>query len=164
MSDQQQELEHPSTPHGKPEEGMCCLCTMEDITEKDGNYVEYQSFPSMVWKPAFFEKEIVQQLLDSQFQQFLDKVQKTDCKAELRRLVTQGPPIYISDKHAFPLADGEFDSHVCKLWFAEDGIERSAKLKGALDGQEREDLWKCLKQILSDMEAKVEDEVSSPKP
>jgi hypothetical protein len=62
MSDQQQELEHPSTPHGKPEEGMCCLCTMEDITEKDGNYVEYQSFPSMVWKPAFFEKEIVQQV------------------------------------------------------------------------------------------------------
>lgn len=24
--------------HGKPSEGMCCLCTMEDITEEDGNY------------------------------------------------------------------------------------------------------------------------------
>lgn len=26
--------------HGKPYEGMCCLCTMEDITEQDGNYGE----------------------------------------------------------------------------------------------------------------------------
>ncbi len=26
--------------HGKPYEGMCCLCTMEDITEEDGNYGE----------------------------------------------------------------------------------------------------------------------------
>ena len=24
--------------HGKPTEGMCCLCTMEDITEEDQNY------------------------------------------------------------------------------------------------------------------------------
>jgi hypothetical protein len=24
--------------HGKPTDGMCCLCTMEDITEEDGNY------------------------------------------------------------------------------------------------------------------------------
>jgi hypothetical protein len=70
------------------------------------------------------------------------------------------------DRHAPPLADGYFNSHVCKLWFAEDGIERSAKLKGALDGQERKDLWKSLKQILSDMETKGEDEeeLSSPTP
>ena len=26
--------------HGKPYEGMCCACTMEDITEEDGNYGE----------------------------------------------------------------------------------------------------------------------------
>ena len=26
--------------HGKPCVGMCCLCTMEDITEEDGNYGE----------------------------------------------------------------------------------------------------------------------------
>lgn len=26
--------------HGKPKNGMCCLCTMEDITEEDGNYGE----------------------------------------------------------------------------------------------------------------------------
>lgn len=26
--------------HGKPTEGMCCLCTMEDITDEDQNYGE----------------------------------------------------------------------------------------------------------------------------
>ena len=24
--------------HGKPTDGMCCLCTMEDITDEDQNY------------------------------------------------------------------------------------------------------------------------------
>jgi hypothetical protein len=27
--------------HGEPTEGMCCLCTMEDITMEDGNYGAY---------------------------------------------------------------------------------------------------------------------------
>jgi hypothetical protein len=26
--------------HGRPTEGMCCLCTMEDITDEDQNYGE----------------------------------------------------------------------------------------------------------------------------
>ena len=28
--------------HGKPYEGMCCLCTMENITEEDGNYGKWE--------------------------------------------------------------------------------------------------------------------------
>ena len=52
-----------STEHGKPTDGMCCLCTMEDITEEDGNYVEYQTAPSMKWFPCMYEKVVVQQLL-----------------------------------------------------------------------------------------------------
>jgi hypothetical protein len=28
--------------HGKPTEGMCCLCTMEDITEEDQNYGKFR--------------------------------------------------------------------------------------------------------------------------
>jgi len=95
--------------------------------------------------------------LDSQFQRFLDNVQKTGCKAELRRLVMQGPPIYISDRHALPLADKDKDTHVCKLWYADDGLERSAKLKGALEGDERNALWEKIRQILAEMEGKDED-------
>lgn len=69
-------------------------------------------------------------------------MKKTDCQAELRRLLKTGPPIYISDKHGFPLEEN--DSHVSKLWFASDGNERSGKLKGAVEGKERDALWKEL--------------------
>jgi len=46
--------------HGKPTEFMSCLVTMEDIT--DENYVEYQCYPSMKWKPAQFEQSVVEQV------------------------------------------------------------------------------------------------------
>ena len=69
----------------------------------------------------------------------------------------QGPPIYISDRHALPLADKDKDTHVCKLWYADDGLERSAKLKGALEGDERNALWEKIRQILAEMEGKDED-------
>ena len=75
----------------------------------------------------------------------MDKVQKSDCAAELRRLMTAGPPIYIKDDHGFPLEEG--DTHIVKLWFASDNTERSAKLKGAVEGDEREQLWDTLKSL-----------------
>ena len=40
------------------------------------------------------------------------------------------------------------DTHVCKLWFASDGKERSAKLTNALEGEERERLWQELKEFV----------------
>ena len=73
----------------------------------------------------------------------MDRVQKSDCEAELRRLMEAGPPIYIKDDHGFPLDDG--DTHIVKLWFASDDEERSAKLVGAVEGDEREELWNTLK-------------------
>ena len=88
----------------------------------------------------------VRQLLDTQFQQYIDRVKKTDCQAELRRLLKTGPPIYVSDKHAFPLEEN--DTNVHKLWFALDGKERSAKLKGAVEGEERDALWKELNEFI----------------
>uniref|UniRef100_A0A7S3L0L3 Uncharacterized protein n=1 Tax=Amphora coffeiformis TaxID=265554 RepID=A0A7S3L0L3_9STRA len=136
-----------SNVHGKPYDGMCCLCTMEDITLEDENYVEYQCYPSMKWKPALYEQMIVEKLLDEQFESFVEKVKKTDCQAELRRLLAKGPPIYIEDKHAMPLDDNG-DTHIVKLWYASDNKERSAKLKGAVEGEERDKLWTELKEFL----------------
>lgn len=86
------------------------------------------------------------QLLDSQFEQYVARVKKTDCQAELRRLLQAGPPIYVSDKHGFPLED--HDTHVCRLWFAVDGKERTSKLKGALEGVERDKLWQELNKFI----------------
>jgi hypothetical protein len=66
--------------------------------------------------------------------------------------VKEGPPIYISDKHALPLADEDNDTHICQLWYAEDGLERSAILKGAYTGNQRQELWDQLKALLTQME------------
>lgn len=87
-------------------------------------------------------------LLDSQYQQYIDRVKKTDCQAELRRLLTPGPPVYLSDKHGLPIDESEGDTYVIKLWYASDGKERSAKLKDALEGKERDDLWAELNKFL----------------
>ena len=132
----------------------------------------------MKWKPALYEQSVVQQvsfhrwgctsprvggdgvahaslllvvcdctqLLEEQFQQYIDRVKKSDCQAELRRMLAAGPPIFISDKHAFPLDEGE--THVVKLWYASDGEERSAKLVGAVEGAERDELWESLKSFI----------------
>ena len=102
-------------------------------------------------------------MLDSQFQQYIDRVKKTDCQAELRRLLEKGPPIYISDKHGLPVESDE--EYVINLWYANDGEERSAKLKGALEGEERQKLWDELKEfiIVEGKEEGDEDEVEVQK-
>ncbi|CAB9528806.1 expressed unknown protein [Seminavis robusta] len=132
--------------HGEPPEGLMCLVTMEDITKEDSNYVEFQGSPSMKWKAAMFEQSVVQQLLDSQFHDFVNRVKTTDCQAELRRLLGAGPPVFVSDKHGFPLEEG--DTHVVNLWYASDNKERPAKLDGAVEGEERQKLWEELKQFI----------------
>ena len=99
----------------------------------------------MTWRPANFEVSVVQQLLDDQFESYVERVKKTDCQAELRRLLEKGPPIYIFDKNGLPLED---DEYVVKLWFSSDRKERSGKLKGALEGTERNTLWEELNQFV----------------
>ena len=101
----------------------------------------------MKWYPAKYEQSVVVRLLDEQFHTFVNKVKTTDCQAELRRLLGEGPPVYISDKHAMPLPDNG-DTHICSLWFASDNQERSAKLDGAVDGEERQKLWDELREFI----------------
>ena len=140
--------------HGKPSEGMSCLCTWEDITEEE--YCEYQTSPIMKWYPALYSAEVLQQLLDTQFQNYVDNVQKSDCAKELTRLLTAGPPIWIYDKNALPLAEGE--SHVANIWFCKGNRTVPAKLKGALEGEERKELWNTLKTFLAGVTKKAEAE------
>lgn len=110
--------------------------------------VEYQSFPSLQWQPAKFEESTIEQCLNTQFHTFCETVKTTDCQATLKRLLTEGPPIYIYDKHALPLHDPIRDTHICKLWFQRDNVETSAKLDGALEGDERQKLWDELKAFI----------------
>ena len=125
------------------------------------NKVEYQCYPSLKWKPSLFEASVIQQLLHTQFQNYLTRVKSTDCQAELKRLLKSGPPIYIYDKHGLPLDEegsSGGDTHVCKLWFASDGKERSAKLTNAVEGVERERLWQELKEFIITVGKEVGDD------
>ena len=111
------------------------------------------SSPSMTWHPCFYERSVVEHLLKTQFDAFVERVKKTDCQAELRRLLKDGPPIWLSDPHALPLpkdpeTDEPTDTHVCALWYAGDDVEVSAKLEGALEGDDRDNLWNELKEFL----------------
>ncbi|KAH9091043.1 hypothetical protein Ae201684P_006444 [Aphanomyces euteiches] len=74
-----------------------------------------------------------------------------DCKAELRRLLAKGPPVWIEDKYGFPLPENG-DTHIVALWFSSTKEERSAKLTGAVEGEEREKLWSELKELLNAIE------------
>ncbi|KAL4093797.1 hypothetical protein PRIC1_011227 [Phytophthora ramorum] len=138
------------TTHGKPPAGLECMATMDDITEEDNNFCEFQTSPSGSWHAALFCVDVVEQLLATQFHTYMKKVQEADCKAELRRLVAKGPPVWLEDKHALPVPEG--DTHITKVWFAKDEEERSAKLDGAVEGQARDVLWKELQQLLAAME------------
>ena len=84
-----------------------CLVTMEDITEE--NYVEYQIYPSYEWKSSLLSQPIIEMLLQTQFQTYMERIQASDCQAELKRLLQQGPPIYISDPYGLPLVNQNHD-------------------------------------------------------
>ena len=43
-----------------------------------------------------------------------------DCAAAVRRLVLKGPPIWLEDKHGYPIPDG--DTHVSALWYMSSGV------------------------------------------
>ncbi|RLN32473.1 hypothetical protein BBJ28_00007837 [Nothophytophthora sp. Chile5] len=141
--------------HGKPSEGLQCMATLDAITEAAGNYCEYQTAPSGKWQPALFAADVVQRLLATQFHTYMQNLQEAYCKVEIRRLLAKGPPVWLEDKYALPLPEGE--THVCCVWYAKNGEEESAKLHGALEGGERQALWHDLQQLLEEAEEETEE-------
>ena len=117
--------------HGTPDEDMECMATMEDITDDDKNYCEYQTAPSGKWHKSKYSASTVRRLITHQFPEYVSGVRKADCAADLKRRLAKGPPIYVEDKHALPIP--EDDTHICRIWFAEDGKEYSSKLKGCVE-------------------------------
>ena len=87
---------------------------------------------------------------------YLADVEKAakDCAAAVKRLVTKGPPVYLSDtnqRDATPLVDGE--THVESFWYMSSNRIVSGKLQGALEGKARDSLWDSQKETLAAMEA-----------
>ena len=133
-----------SDTHGTPAEDMNCMVTWEEITNE--SYVEYQVFPSMKWYPSKFGEPAVRELLLTQYSLYIENVQKSDCIKEFTRLMACGPPIWITDAHGLPL-DGD-GTHIVNLWFMNGDKTESAKLKGAVEGSERQDLWDEMKSFM----------------
>ena len=131
--------------HSKPIDGAVCLCSWDEITEKE--YVEYQTMPSGKWHPAKYGIGPIKTLLNIQFDNYIESVQKTDCLKELKRLLDTGPPVWICDKHGLPIPEDE--THISKLWYMNEDIEVSAQLKNSLIGKERIELWDRLKSLRS---------------
>ena len=86
--------------HGHPTDGMECMATMEDITDEDGNYCEYQTAPSNSWHPCLYSADTVRRLLKTQFDEYSAGVRKADCHAELRRRLGKGPPVSVPSRRS----------------------------------------------------------------
>lgn len=127
--------------HGEPADDMWCLAMAEEITSD--TFCEYQTSPSGTWHPSNFSAEAVQRLICTQFGDFIRSVRNATCEADLKKRLDCGPPIWLEDQHAMPLPFG--DTHICRVWMLSDGKEYSAKLKGCVEGAERDALWKELK-------------------
>lgn len=76
----------------------------------------------------------VEQLLKTQWTSYKGSLEKTNCKAEQRRLLSRGPPVNLRDPEALPTPD---DKEVHSLWYGSVGELRSAKLEGSLEGEVR---------------------------
>ena len=111
--------------HGAPSAGM--RCQSSDVAIDGGNYVEYQTAPSMAWHGSAWCEAAVRRLLQTQFETYLGGLPITaENAAELSAAMTSGLRIWANDPIALPLPMG--DTHVCRVWFASDGGERSAQL------------------------------------
>jgi len=126
--------------HQKPEKDAECLAFYIDIDES--NYCEYQS-SSGKWYPSPYCDDVVKHLVATQFEKYRQDCDKCTCKRQMRRFIERGPPIWLSDQ-ALPVEDGE---HITNVWFSSENTTESAKLTGALVGQERKELWNHYKVI-----------------
>ena len=144
------------SPHGVPPPDMCCLCTLDPITPSSLNYCEYQTYPSLKWSPSLYDSDTIDHLRRTQYKDYVERVRKTDCQAELKRLLSKGPPVYISDPTALPLPPG--DTHISRLWFAKKPeVECSAKLEGAKEGEDSVELARRMVGLVRGANARLVD-------
>jgi hypothetical protein len=116
-----------------PVDGMC-LVYYDPIDST--NYCEYQT-NSGSWYPSPYCEHVIKMLLSTQFNQYKELVEKSTCKSQMRNLIKSGPPIYLYDKN-LGIPDNEF---IIQVWFSSSNEYCSGKLEGAVEGEERKELW-----------------------
>ncbi|GFE55557.1 hypothetical protein BaOVIS_029610 [Babesia ovis] len=123
-------------------DGTTCLVCFEDLTRE--NAVGYKVDKDAEWALATFCIDCIKYLLKTQYEKYINALRTTTCAKEQRSLLERGPPINVSDRLGFPLAEKE---EVYELFDVGESKVMSAKLEGSLVGEEREQLWKELSQF-----------------
>jgi hypothetical protein len=101
----------------------------------------------------------LEKFITEKFSEFTAAIAKADCKAELRRRLKVGPPAWVWDNDGLPIPDG--DTHIDRVWYAEDKKEFSARLIGSHtpDSRAHEKLWNKLSLVMTLPPEPVEGEV-----
>lgn len=133
-----------------------CIICCDDLDEH--TLLQYRKNNSDTWFNTNVCSNCVLYMKDTQFSNYVEKVKMTDCKKELKQLLDKGPPIWTSDPNIFDQVNYEPDQielegqgqqeqqeHVVELKY--NGVIMSAKLTGALEGNERLELWNNLKKM-----------------
>ena len=118
----------------------CTLCYNEIE-----HIVMYKKNTFDKWYETTVCMDCILHLKATQYGDYLNNVQTTDCKRTLKRLLDMGPPIWVSDEHIFKNVNCEQNEHV--IQFKCNGEVTPAKLDGSVDGIEREQLWESLKNL-----------------
>ena len=77
--------------HAKPRNDLDCMVCWDTLNEE--TYIEYKISADSKWMPGMICETCVEHLRKTQYARYSELLQKSTCKAELRRLLTAGPPI-----------------------------------------------------------------------
>ncbi|EDO05879.1 uncharacterized protein BBOV_IV002820 [Babesia bovis T2Bo] len=124
-------------------DGSTCLVCFEELTRENGVAYKVNDGDDF-WALSTFCIECIKHLLKTQYERYIVSIRTTTCAKEQRSLLDRGPPINISDRLGFPLADNK---EVSELFDMGRNLSISAKLEGSLIGEEREKLWKELSEF-----------------
>ena len=124
-----------------PKQAECTACFGQIDSS---NYVLYKDDIFKDWITCGYCLECVEYMLQHSWESFVDQVIKADCLAALTKLLARPPPTNFRDGVGVPCNNET--GEVVKFYF--NGAEQSAKLEGALVGDERDQWYDEMKQRL----------------
>jgi hypothetical protein len=107
--------------------------------------VEYRKNTSNEWFETSVCLDCVMHLKKTQYNDYINQIQTTDCKRTLKRLLDMGPPVWIYDVNIFKDVDYEKNENIIEFKYNDEC--RSARLDGSVEGDERIALWESLKNL-----------------
>lgn len=117
------------------------------------NYAEYKASPNGKWRPSVYCVDCIEQhFINGQWQKYIELIEKADCAAALKRVITTPPPLHVKDAGYKCEEEQNPTGEVYKFWYAKDNQEHSSELKGCLQGEARDKFWAEKKEYMHAME------------